>query len=240
MDVSPSPSDASCLLSLRESPRRSAIHAALRPRRPSHRRLRCPALSSLRGAPRPEGSYLSERRADGERHSSTCQPRRGPQARDLLAHGNLRPIPDERERVSSKGACDRRARTKSERRPHHASEPNAPWLSAETPTHLSANCGARNLRARFDERERVSSKGSLRPPRANEKRAAAAPRKPFPKTASCSSGPANAGDQPNSRRSANTAASNAARRGPRGRRSAGSCPRSAAGGDAAAAVSCAT
>ena len=72
-------------------------------------------------------------------------------ARDLRARF------DQRERVSSKGACDRRARTKSERRSHHASEPNALWLTAKTPPHLSANRGARNLRARFDQRERVSS-----------------------------------------------------------------------------------
>ena len=37
---------------------------------------------------------------------------------------------------------------------------NAPCPSAKTPTHLQANCGARNLRARFDQRERVSSKGA--------------------------------------------------------------------------------
>src|SRR6185295_12470673 len=37
---------------------------------------------------------------------------------------------------------------------------NAPSPSAKTPTHLQASCGARNLRARFDERERVSSKGA--------------------------------------------------------------------------------
>ena len=40
---------------------------------------------------------------------------------------------------------------------------NAPCPSAQTPMHLQANCGARNLQARFDQRERVSSKGSLRP-----------------------------------------------------------------------------
>jgi hypothetical protein len=49
-------------------------------------------------------------------------PRRGPQARDLCSSfrdarstKNLREHSDERERVSSKGACDRRARTQSER-----------------------------------------------------------------------------------------------------------------------------
>ena len=44
-----------------------------------------------------------ERRRAGIRRQPErrCRARRGPQARDLLTHGNLRPIPDERERVSS-------------------------------------------------------------------------------------------------------------------------------------------
>ena len=58
---------------------------------------------------------------DQTRRVTLCRARRGPQARDLLTHGNLRPIPDERERVSSKGSLRPCARTESERRLHHAS-----------------------------------------------------------------------------------------------------------------------
>ena len=76
------------------------------------------------------------------------------------AHDNLRPLPDERERVSSKGACDRRARTKSERRPHHASEPNALWLSAETQRTSRPIVAHATYGTLPDERERVSSKGA--------------------------------------------------------------------------------
>ena len=42
-------------------------------------------------------------------------------SRPIVAHATYGHALDERERVSSKGACDRRARTKSERRLHHAS-----------------------------------------------------------------------------------------------------------------------
>src|SRR6185369_12123203 len=72
----------------------------------------------------------------------------------------LRHLPDERERVSSNGACDRSARTQSERRLHHATTTKRAVPFGKNPTHLPANRGARNLLPVPDVRERVSSKGA--------------------------------------------------------------------------------